>query len=156
MIQIVAHPEYIETFPDTQKKIVIALHNPTDKTIKNVHFKLVGVKGANMAIVQEESIVLTPHETENVTLILVTQETTKTGTYSPVLVVESPDATSSVAFTVNVKDPGVWGSFTGLFIFLGDKAALLGVIILIVILALWLVSRNKKGQAWVQSKPASK
>lgn len=154
LIEIVAHPEYIETTPDAQKKIVIALHNPTENTISGVHFKLVGVKGADMAIVQEQSIVLTPHETENVTLTLVTQETTLVGTYSPVLVVESPDATSSVAFTVNVKNPGFLSAFTGLFLFLGDKAALIGLIILIVILALWLVSRNKKGQAWVESKPA--
>jgi uncharacterized membrane protein len=132
------------------KEFEIVVENPTDESILGIQFKLVGVKGSGLILIPKDpSEVLAPHQTKTMVFTLKSSEKTKAGAYSPILVMESADAVQTVPFTVIVKETGFLSGLTGFFVLLGGNASVVGLIILLILVALWIIgSVTRKTPAW--------
>lgn len=150
LINIISAPELLKLNAGEEKTFEVVVENPTDSSIVGIHFKLVGVKGSGLVLLPKDpSETLAPHQTKTLVFVLKASDTTKAGAYAPILVMESAKASTSVPFTVIVEQGGLLSGLTGFFILLSGNAPLLGLIILLVIVALWVIGRvTKDTPAW--------
>jgi uncharacterized membrane protein len=149
-IDVLSAPDVLNLNQGESKEFEIVVENPTDESIQGIVFKLVGVKGSGLVLIPKDpSEVLAPHQTKTLVFTLKSSEKTKGGAYSPILVMESADAVQTVPFTVIVKETGFLSGLTGFFVLLGGNASGVGLIILLILVALWIIgSVTRKTPAW--------
>lgn len=143
LLEFVSVPKFVQMGKDAHKEIVVTIQNTGDESISGVHFKLGGVKGASISVVGPANTVIAPHEAKTITLTLVTQEDTLEGAYSPILIAEGKNALGTAPFSLQVGGNDGLGLLSGLVTFVGERAALLGLAILLVILGVWVYNRAR-------------
>ncbi len=149
-IDVLSSPDVLNLNQGESKEFEIVVENPTDESIQGIVFKLVGVKGSGLILIPKDSSeVLAPHQTKTFVFTLKASEKTKAGAYSPILVMESADAVQTVPFTVIVNESGLLSGITGFFILLGSNASMLGLILILILVALWVIGKvTRKTPAW--------
>jgi uncharacterized membrane protein len=149
VVTFVSAPTEITLNADEQKEISVSIRNDSDSSVFGLHFKLVGVNGANISVIGPASITLAPHETKTIALKIVTQEDTPPGAYSPTLVVQGKNGVGSIPLVVRVNDSFVNGLLTGLVTFANERAGILGILVLVVLAGYYILSRaEKRSPVW--------
>jgi uncharacterized membrane protein len=150
IIEVVSAPEAFTLGAGEKKEFDVIVENPTDASILGIHYKLVGVKGSGLVLIAEQNETVAPHQTKTLHFTLVAGNQTNAGAYSPILVMESPNASTSVSFTVIVEQRGFLSGLTGLVPFAGEKAAAIGLVVVLVLIGWWIFSKfTPKTPAWV-------
>jgi hypothetical protein len=153
-LEFVSFPEKIEMNQNENKSIFVSLHNPSEKTISDISFRLLGVGNAGLHLIPVKEFDLLPLETKTVEVQLVSRENIKPAVYNPIITADSEGATASQSFTVEVIGND-FGFFTGLAAGIGKNATPLGAVVLFLIFLLWLGSRTniyQKEPLWVSNK----
>ncbi len=148
VMKFVSVPKEITLNQDEQKEITVTLRNETNTPVSAIRFKLVGVSGANISVISPASLTLNAYETNTFTLKIVTQEDTPSGVYSPLLIAQGDTGTGTAPISIRVNG-GFSGLLTGLVTFANERAAVLGMIVLVILAVFYIVSRSeRKTPAW--------
>lgn len=152
-LDFVSYPEKISMLSDDSKAIFVSLRNPSDKTVSDISFRLLGVAGSGIHLIPIEKITLLPFETKAIELTLVTDKDTKPSFYTPVLAADGKNAGAAQSFSLEVNSNGL-GIFTGLITGIGDNVTPFGLIVLALIVLLWFASKQgeKTNPVWNSNK----
>jgi hypothetical protein len=149
-LTFVSVPKEIVMNTDEQKEIMVTVQNNSDDSVLGSRFKLVGVNGSFVSVISPNDIAIAPHETKTISLKLVTQEETRAGVYSPILVIQGKNGQGSAPFSLRVNSGFGSGLLTGLVTFANERAGVLGFIVLVILAFFYILSRaEKRSPVWV-------
>lgn len=148
-LTFVSVPAEMSIDVDSQKEFLVTVQNNSDTSVLGVRFKLSGVNGAFISVISPTDVAIAPHETKTIALKLVTQEETRPGLYSPILVAQGTNGVGNAPFALKVNGGFGSGLLTGLVTFANERAGILGFIVLVILAVFYLVSRSeKRSPAW--------